>query len=133
MNLASRLEGANKQYGSNIMISESTYVQVKDRMIARVLDTITVKGRSLPTKVFELIGHKGDNEVEEMERKLENYYKGLEKYLEKEFQTAIYYFDLSIEILPDDRPSWTYLERSQFYLDNPPDDDWCGVFELKSK
>ena len=59
VNLASRLEGANKQYGTFTMISESTYLEAKDKIIARPLDLLRVKGKKLPTSVYELMAKKG--------------------------------------------------------------------------
>ncbi|MDD3557296.1 MAG: adenylate/guanylate cyclase domain-containing protein [Melioribacteraceae bacterium] len=133
VNLASRLEGANKQYGTRIMISESTYILAGDRLLVRVLDTIRVKGKTKPTKVFELIGRKDDPESIDRMQKLKHYFKGLNEYNSRNFEKALAHFDLSIQQLPDDRPSWTYFERCQFYLNNPPSEDWDGVFELKTK
>ena len=63
VNLGARLEGTNKQYMTNVIISESTYAQVKDKVIARELDIIRVKGKNKPTPIFELIDVIGDRVV----------------------------------------------------------------------
>ena len=55
VNLGARLEGTNKQYMSHIIMSESTYAQVKDKVIARELDNIRVKGKNKPVLIYELI------------------------------------------------------------------------------
>ena len=65
VNLASRLEGANKEYGTNIMISDSTFEFCKEKILARELDVIRVKGKNKPTKVYELISIVGDKKAEE--------------------------------------------------------------------
>ncbi|OGU33490.1 MAG: hypothetical protein A2068_10780, partial [Ignavibacteria bacterium GWB2_35_6b] len=77
VNLASRLEGANKQYGTGIMMSDSTYNAVKDFVLVRELDTIRVKGKKLPTTVYELIGLNEDEKANEKIKSLENYFEGL--------------------------------------------------------
>lgn len=133
VNLASRLEGANRTYGSKIMISDSTYQMVKGRIIVRILDSILVKGKHRPTKVYEVLGFAGEKETEEVFKNLEFYRLGYEEYIKKNFEIAIEYFDKSIQLNPDDRPSWTHLERCQYYLEYPPDEDWNGVFEFKTK
>ena len=133
VNLASRLEGASKQYGTRVIISEKTYNYIKDNFVVRLLDSVRVKGKSKPTKIFELIGFIDDTKAEEKINKLKFYLSGLEKYNKKNFGEAYKYFDKSIQQNHDDKPSWTYLERCQFYLENPPAKDWDGVFELKMK
>ena len=60
VNLASRLEGINRQFGTNLIISESTFLQVKDQVVARELDLIRVKGKMHPVKVYELLGLAAD-------------------------------------------------------------------------
>ncbi len=133
VNLASRLEGASKQYGTRVIVSEKTYNLIKDKFIVRLLDTVRVKGKSKPTKIFELLGFKDDTEAVEKIGRLKLYLLGLEEYKVKKFNEAYQYFDKSIQKNPDDKPSWTYLERCQFYMETPPDKNWDGVFELKTK
>ena len=133
VNLASRLEGANREYGSQIMISDKTYQMVKDRIVVRMLDRILVKGKNRPTKVYEVLGFAGEKEAEEKLKKLEAYLSGYEEYIKKNFNAAMKYFDEAIQLNPNDRPSWTHLERCQYYLENPPEEDWNGVFEFKTK
>lgn len=133
VNLGSRLEGANKQYGTNIMIGEMTYLRAKDYIITRELDKITVKGKLLPVKVYELIAKKEDGISKEMEELLNLYNEGLKAYTERRWNDGILLFSKALEIKPDDGPSKTYLERCQNYLNNPPPDDWDGVYVMKTK
>lgn len=132
VNLASRLEGANKEYGSNIMISGSTYELIKDKFLVRELDVIRVKGKKEPTKVYELISLIGDSKAEEAMAHMDFYFQGLELYRLKSFEAAQDYFNRSFEKL-EDFPSKVYMNRCKFYLDNPPAEDWDGVFEMKTK
>lgn len=133
VNLASRLEGANKAYGTHIMISESTYEEVKNLFITRELDAIVVKGRTKPVIVYELIAEKEETLSKEKEETLEIFKSGITAYKERNFSKAIEYFTLALNVNPTDGPSKVYLERCQFYLENPPDENWDGVFVMKTK
>lgn len=132
VNLASRLEGANKEYGTSIMISESTYELVKDKFLVRHLDVIRVKGKTKPTTVYELISTIGDKKAEEAMENMDFYFQGLELYRHRSFESALDYFKRSYEKLKD-YPSKVYIQRCEFYLSNPPDENWDGVFELRTK
>lgn len=132
VNLASRLEGANKEYGTSIMISESTYEMIKDKFLVRYLDVVRVKGKTKPTAIYELISYVGDKKAEEAINNMDFYFQGIELYKHKSFEAALDYFKRSYEKLRD-YPSKVYMNRCEFYLNNPPDDNWDGVFELKTK
>lgn len=132
VNLASRLEGANKEYGTRIMISEGTFEQVESKIIVRELDLIRVKGKTRPTKVFELIGLIGNKEDESKLNTLADYLKGMKHYKNRDFNSAISFFKKSFEST-NDFPSKVYLARCQSYLETPPSSDWDGVFEFKTK
>jgi adenylate cyclase len=133
VNLASRLEGANKQYGTLNMISEYTYNVVKNDVVARELDNIRVKGKEKPTRVYELIGLQEDGEAAKKLEELKNYFEGLKSYQDANFIEAKKSFIKSAELLPKDGPSKLYLERCQYYIENPPEKDWNRVFIMKSK
>lgn len=132
VNLASRLEGANKQYNSKIMIGESTYESIKDKFFARELDLIKVKGKVKPTKVFELIGLKEEFTNASIEKLLENYSSALKMYKLREFEQAKTLFD-SVNREFNDETSKIYSERCESFMITPPDENWDGVFELKTK
>lgn len=86
VNLASRLESINKQYGTNIIISEETYSQVeKDQFIIRELDFITVKGKTKPLKIYELIGFNNLSENE----KLQLYREALQGFKDKKYNESM--------------------------------------------
>jgi adenylate cyclase len=132
VNLASRLEGANKAYGTNIMISDSTYEIIKEHFLARELDIIRVKGKSVPTKIYELISTIDDADAKAALEKLDFYFQGLTLYKMRNFESACDYFRRAFEQLKD-YPSKVYAERCEFYISNPPPENWDGVFELTSK
>ncbi|MGA7162037.1 MAG: CHASE2 domain-containing protein [Bacteroidota bacterium] len=133
VNLGSRLEGANKQYGTYIMASERTQELVKESFVFRELDLLVVKGKTKPIKVFELLGRKNDSVPKEKISAIEKYLVGLELYRQKKFEEAIRKFNEALSIDPTDTPSKLYIERSQLYLETPPPEDWNGVFILKTK
>ncbi len=132
VNLGSRMEGANKAYGTNIMISERTMELVKDELLCRELDYLIVKGKTKPIRVFELVGEIS-SVSEEMKELLEIYKLGLMFYRDRKFKKAIDEFMFALKINADDGPSQLYLLRSQAYLKKAPPKDWNGVFELKTK
>lgn len=133
VNLASRLEGANKQYGTGTMLSDSTYSAVKDFVLVRELDTIRVKGKKLPTTVYELIGLKEDVNAIEKIKQLESYFEGLKNYKIRNFAEAKNCFQKCNELLKEDPPSKVYIERCEIYIQNPPDENWDGVFVMTTK
>lgn len=133
VNLASRLEGANKPFGTRIMISDSTRAVVEDQMITRPLDMIVVKGKSKPVKVFELIADREEKLDSLIENVLPMYISGIECYENRQWDRAVSFFRQCLRLIPDDGPSKLYLRRVQEFAKNPPPDDWDGVYQLKSK
>jgi adenylate cyclase len=133
MNLSSRLEGANKQYGTYCMISEFMYEYVKDSVTVRDLDFIIVKGKTKPVKVFELMGLKNETLEENKKQMLENYQKGIEFYRNQQWNEAISSFQKALEFMPGDCPSLLYIKRCQEFIASPPDKDWDGTYHMTSK
>ncbi len=132
VNLAARLEGANKFYGTHTMISESTYVQVADAVEVRELDLIRVVGRREPVRVYELLERKG--ELEPDRRTLVDAYSAaLEHYRAQRFEEALAGFRGVLELDEDDGPSLTYVDRCQTFIHTPPGSDWDGVYQLTGK
>ncbi len=133
VNLASRLEGANKVFNTRIMISESTYNLVKDHFVTRPLDLIRVKGKQKPVKVYELIAHKNDPLPYKFKEILPVYLNGITYYNTRQWDRAIECFQYCLKLVPNDGPSREYLRRVQEYKENPPPPDWDGVYTLTSK
>lgn len=132
VNLAARLEGANKFYASDTMISDATYQMAKDEIDCRVLDTVRVIGKKEPVIIYQLLAKKGEV-TGPLADLLVHYNAGLEQYRARKYQEAIGHFEKAVAIIPNDGPSKTYLERCHEYLTNPPADDWDGVFVFTSK
>ncbi len=133
VNLGSRLEGANKQYGSYIMISEFTYEMVKNDIEARFLDSIRVKGKKLPVKVYEVLERKEKGLPENKKKVIEAYNQGMECYLKQDWKKGIFYFENALSNDSEDGPSKVYLQRCQEYTINPPGTDWDGVYTMTTK
>lgn len=132
VNLAARLEGANKVYKSDLMISQSTYDQVADDVDVRELDTIRVVGKSEAVTVYQLLDKK-DRITGSMADLIDFYNQGLDLYKQREYAGAIEKFKQGIAIHDDDGPCLTLLVRCQQYLTSPPSNDWDGVFTLAEK
>ncbi|GAB4365421.1 MAG: adenylate/guanylate cyclase domain-containing protein [Calditrichia bacterium] len=133
VNLASRLEGANKIYKTHIIISHDTYDLVKDQVIARPLDLIRVKGRQKPVRVFELIARKDTPLPENLKSMLPVFITGIRYYHHQEWKKAEECFRYCLQVVPEDGPSQLYLERIAAYSQTPPPENWDGVYTLQSK
>ncbi|MBD3157023.1 CHASE2 domain-containing protein, partial [Candidatus Peregrinibacteria bacterium] len=132
VNLGSRLEGANKRYGTRIMVSEQTYAMVQDEFIFRPIDIIKVKGKNKAIEVFELVAHT-DRLSETGEKLLTQYNNAISLYRNREFKKAYEAFKKALEIHPDDEPSKLYVQRSDILSNYPPPENWDGVFTMKTK
>ncbi|MBX7150064.1 adenylate/guanylate cyclase domain-containing protein [bacterium] len=133
MNLSSRLEGANKNYGTYCMISEFTYNLVRERVIVRDLDVIVVKGKSKPVKVFELIGRANEPLSAEQRKLIEMYQEGIKLYRNRNWQEAIIKFEQALTFQHTDEPSKVYIRRCKEFMANPPNEDWDGTYHMTSK
>ena len=132
VNLAARLEGANKFYKTFSMISGSTYELAKDDIDSRQLDIIRVVGKNEPVPVHELLARKNETSGE-MSGVVEQYMKGLKLYQDKNFKDAIAEFEKVLSIDSEDGPSQTYIKRCGMFLESPPEKDWDGVFTFTEK
>jgi adenylate cyclase len=131
VNLGSRLEGINKEYGTNIIISEYTYEAVKDVLFCRELDSVRVKGKKLPVRIFELMGEKKD--AEKWGNFVSLFEDGLLKYKQGLWDGAIECFQKALETRPHDPPTHLYIGRCQALKENPPEGPWDGVFTMTRK
>jgi adenylate cyclase len=133
VNLAARLEAAGKDYGVNILISENTNKKVISDMFTRELDAVRVKGKNEPVKIFELISIKGQAPQNIVDST--NYYEdGFHLYLQREWDKAIEKFTLAKKAKgKKDKAVEMLIERCSFYLENPPEATWDGVFTRTHK
>lgn len=131
VNLASRLEGLNKQYGTHIIISEFTQEWVQDRLICRELDCVRVKGKARPVTLYEVLGRKEDGPLPG--GWIDIFSQGLSYYRELEWERAMECFQDVLALKEQDTPSLIYLERCRVLQASPPGEGWDGVFEWKTK
>jgi adenylate cyclase len=132
VNLGSRLEGANKAFGSSVMVSEFTCEVVGDKFEMRFLDKIRVPGKAKPVKVYELLSEKGQLSAE-WRQSLPIYHAAIQLFADRQFKSAQEKFLEVIRILGQDKASMTYALRAESFVLNPPDKDWDDVFEVKTK
>jgi adenylate cyclase len=131
MNLASRLEGLNKYYGTNILVSGNTRDRAGDRFIFRELDEVSVKGKNKPVRMYELIAEAGEKIDEKMSEKIALYSEALELYKRGDFEKAALLFDSLIKDFSD-RVSGLMAERCAMMIKDPPS-EWNGVWKMDSK
>jgi adenylate cyclase len=131
VNLGSRLEGINKQYGTRIIISEFTHEKVKDQFTCREVDRVKVKGKQLPVRIFELISEGPPKP--HIAKRTELFNQGYKLYHSMDFGAAIEKFNEALQITPDDYCSKMYIERCQVFIQEPPPNDWDGVFTMTTK
>jgi adenylate cyclase len=131
VNLGSRLEGANKQYGTHILISESTQVKVQSEFVCMELDSVRVKGRTQPERIYELIGK--DRVPDDRLMAVDHFQKGLQLYKRQRWDSAIEVFR-DVTAMDGGIPAaGLYIKRAKNLKSKPPGADWDGVFDMKSK
>lgn len=132
VNLASRLESANKLYGTRVIISGSTFDMAKNQVEARELDIVRVMGKTEPVRIFELLGLKGD--VPGMLLELRDAFeKGLAFYRNREWRAARDAFEACLAIDPNDPPSHLFISRLSSLESDPPGDEWKGIWKFSGK
>ncbi|OGR90258.1 MAG: hypothetical protein A3J74_10400 [Elusimicrobia bacterium RIFCSPHIGHO2_02_FULL_57_9] len=132
VNLASRLEGANKFFGSHVLASEATYQGAQEVVEARELGRVRVIGKEKPIKVFELLAEKGGLS-DDWKKALPAYEKGVSLFNGRQYPDAVIAFCEVVKVFPKDGPANLYLNLSKDYSAIPPQDDWDGVFNLTAK
>ena len=131
VNIASRLETANKQYGSDIMIGEETRRLAGDGIYARELDRLMVYGRIGSLAIHELLGAQDGSAAKPEWIAL--YQAGLEAYRARNFAGAIGFFQMLLTLRESDRPAQMMIERCRRFLATPPVPDWDGSFAMEAK
>ncbi len=136
VNLGSRLEGTNKLYGTSCIVSESTLAQVKDQVVARELDSVVVKGKEQPVRIYELVAV-GPPPADWLARGgpalVQQYEAALGLYRARRLDEAEAMLRKILDRWPDDVPSAKLLERCRAAQAAPQDAAWTGVSKLKTK
>jgi adenylate cyclase len=130
VNLASRLESLNKEYGTSIIVSEQTYEEVKDSFFVRELDLVKVKGKQKPVRIYELMAKAGE-ESEKHGKIKAIFEEGLQLYRQQKWQAASKVFSEAAKL--GDNTSEVFAERCKELAKERLPKDWNGVFEAKTK
>jgi adenylate cyclase len=132
VNLASRLEGLNKRYGTSLMISETTYALVKDVMVVRPLDRVSVKGKAKAVTVYELLGKREDVPSAAVERAA-RHAEAFALYVERKFAQAVDVLRDLVATDAHDVVARALLARCEAFIASPPGSDWDGAEHMTEK
>jgi class 3 adenylate cyclase len=132
VNLASRLEGANKEYGGRILVSEATLAGASDTVEAREIDRVAVLGQNRPQAVFEIMARKGELSPAQIELR-DHFSEGLACYRRRQWLEARRVFAAALAVVPNDGPSITFIKRLDKLILHPPGEEWDGSWRLEQK
>ncbi|AEF85176.1 putative adenylate cyclase 2 (ATP pyrophosphate-lyase 2) (Adenylylcyclase 2) (AC2) [Treponema primitia ZAS-2] len=132
VNLASRLEGVNKQYGSRILVTEETLKAAGDGFLTRRLDTVRVMGVVTPVQIHELLDTAESASVE-IQKLVESFNHARDIFENRDWAAAEAAFEGVLKGDPNDGPARLFLERARAFGQKPPETDWDGVFNLSEK
>jgi class 3 adenylate cyclase len=132
VNLASRLEGANKEYGGRILVSEATIAGAADAIEAREIDRVVTLGQTRPEAVFEIMAGKGQLTAAQLELRA-RYSEGLTAYRAQRWKEARRCFESALAAMPGDGPSMAFITRIERLIAAPPGDGWDGAWHLERK
>ncbi len=132
VNLASRLEGANKEYGGRILVSEATLAAASDAVEAREIDRVAMLGQNRAQAVFEIMARKGELSPAQIELR-DRFSEGLACYRRRQWDASHRAFDAALAIVPNDGPSITFINRLDKFTLHPPGEDWDGSWRLEQK
>ena len=129
VNLASRLEGANRAYGTRNLVSERTIAAVGDAVEVREIDRVVVAGQTHSEVIFEILGRKDGLTPQQLASR-DKYLEGLAAYREQRWEHALGALNASLEALPGDGPSMTLHRRIEKFKTDPPSPDWEGAWHI---
>jgi class 3 adenylate cyclase len=129
VNLASRLEGANKAYGTRNLVSERTIAAAGDAVEVRQIDRVVVAGHTHSEIIFEILGRKGELTPLQLASR-DSYQGGLAAYREQRWEDALRAFNAALEAMPGDSPSVALLRRIESFKADPPSREWDGAWRI---
>ena len=132
VNLASRLEAANKEYGGRILVSEATIAGASDVVEAREIDRLVTLGQTQSQSVFEIMGLKGELTAAQVELRT-RFSEGLAAYRAQRWQEARRAFEAALLAMPGDGPSMTFIKRIEKLAEATPGEGWDGAWHLERK
>jgi class 3 adenylate cyclase len=129
VNLASRLEGVNKTYGTRNLVSERTIAAAGAALEVREIDRVVVAGHTHSEIIFEILGRKGELTPQRFISR-DKYLEGLAAYREQRWDEALRALNESLGAIPDDGPSMALFKRVESLKANPPSRDWDGAWHI---
>jgi adenylate cyclase len=133
VNLAARLESANKYYGTAVLLAETTVDELKSPTVLRRLDLIQAKGISQPTWIYESLGHHTSASFPKLASVIKAYEAGVDCYQRRDWQGGLSHFATALALAPQDRPSRIFFDRCRYYRTSAPDEAWDGVWIMQEK
>ena len=130
VNLASRLEGANKVYGTRNLISQRTAAEAAAAIEVREIDRVVVAGQTRSEAIFEILGRK-DELTPQQQASRDRYLEGLSAYREQKWDDAVSAFNAALATMPGDGPSIALLQRIDTLKANPPPQNWDGAWHVE--
>ncbi len=132
VNVASRLESANKFYGTRILVSGATYDQAGTGFVVRPLGGVQVKGKTQAVPIYELLGHAGEIDEGTLGY-AERFGVAVAAFQRRQWEKALAAFEACATDRPDDLAATHYLAATRVFLASPPPEDWTGALELTEK
>jgi adenylate cyclase len=133
VNLASRLESACKQYRTKILISEFTLRKLRGTYRTREVDRVIVKGKTAPVGVYEVLDFHDERSFPNLMEVMHRFRDGLSLYRESRWDDALSAFEAALRYNPNDTAARLYVQRCQHLKENPPPENWDGVWVMTSK
>jgi adenylate cyclase len=133
INTASRLEGANKIYQTQIVVSETVYQQIKNQFYVRLLDFVSLLGRDEPLYIYELMAEKNETLSFDFDQYVRTFSKAFAHYQQQQWDEAIVSFDQCVKIYPSDQLASIYIARCKEFKINPPSSEWHGAWTIRGK
>ena len=133
VNLAARLESACKEYGAQILVSESTYKSLKGTYRTREIDFVVVKGKTQPVSIYEILDYHDETSFPNIAEALQTFKEGLSAYRHGKWDKAHLEFAQCLELNPADKAAQLFMERCEQLKAEPPAGEWRGVWVMKTK
>ena len=133
VNLAERLQNANKYYGTGVLMCETTAARLNKPVRMRDLDLIRVRGMQAPVSLCEVMEHHTAESFPHLDEVIFAFTEGVAHYRDRKWDQAIRLFSEALRANPADRPSSLYLQRCEIYRKTPPPENWDGVWSLTTE